>query len=284
MLRLNRNRKQSTKGKSSNKTKSMDNVPSKQYEENYNDVILNDLVPEEKRSEFGLESETPKKNSKKSGGIKLNLGLKGKKNKKSTETSDEKVKDSSKNKSSNKENGKSKESNKSEKIESKPSKSHKESQSNADKSSGSKKKSNKTQEESKVSKGKKTSKGSNSNKGSSAGNSKKTKSSKGSKASHSSVVEHEENHDVVENESKKTPRPVVNPKRRRRQEQEQNDTTRNFDENLENEVEEIMNVNEENIDSKGFRSIEDENPVEIKEVKSKFEDLVWSEDKFPKNK
>ena len=270
MLRLNRNRKQSTKGKSSNKTKPMDNVPSKPYEENYNDVILNDLVPEEKRSEFGLESETPKKNSKKSGGIKLNLGLKGKKNKKSTEASSEKTKDTSKNKSSNKE------SSKSEKIESKPSKSHKESQSSTDKSSGGKKKSNKPQEESKTSKGKKTSKGS---------NSKKTKSLKGSKASHSSVVEHEEKHEVVENESKKTPRPVVNPKRRRRRpEQEQSDTTRNFDEKVENEVEEIIIENEENIDSKGFRSIEEENPVEIEEVKSRFEDLVWSEDKFPKNK
>ena len=69
MLRLKTNRRKALKSKVVEKS------PSKQYEESYNEIILNDLVPENKKSEFGLESETPKVNTNKSSGLKLILGV-----------------------------------------------------------------------------------------------------------------------------------------------------------------------------------------------------------------
>lgn len=252
MLRVNRNRKKPTKGKHSNQNKTMDKVPSKQYEENYNEVILNDLVPEEKRSELGLESDTPKNNqnskSKKSGGLKLNLGLSGKKNKPS--------KDANK--------------------ESTNSKQEKKAQSN--------KKENSDNKEQTKTTGKKSKAKPESNK------SKTTKQTKGQKVKKSSIDEITEENKInidnvtdniieSENQTKKNVRPAVNQKRRRRPESENNDILRS--EEIEKEVEVSENDDIENSDSIGFRNME-EKEVEVYEVKSRFEDLIWSEEKFPK--
>ena len=75
MLRMkNNNHKRSSRKKHSNQVDK--NVDSKSnYEEDFNEVILNDLVPDDKKEEFGLEEAKPraKKNSP------FNLGLGGKK-------------------------------------------------------------------------------------------------------------------------------------------------------------------------------------------------------------
>ena len=75
MLRMkNNNHKRSSRKKHSNQVDK--NVDSKSnYEEDFNEVILNDLVPDDKKQEFGLEEAKPraKKNSP------FNLGLGGKK-------------------------------------------------------------------------------------------------------------------------------------------------------------------------------------------------------------
>ncbi len=78
MFRMNgKNRKKASKEKNPNQVgKTSENK--QKYQENFNEIILNDLVPEEKRSDFGLDSVEESK-PKKSGGIKLNLGLGGKK-------------------------------------------------------------------------------------------------------------------------------------------------------------------------------------------------------------
>ena len=62
-------------GKNRKKTSKEKKVDSKQkYQEDFNEIILNDLVPEEKREEFGLNStDQPKEN--KSNGLKLNFAL-----------------------------------------------------------------------------------------------------------------------------------------------------------------------------------------------------------------
>jgi len=72
-----KNRKKVSKEKNPNQVgKTSENK--QKYQEDFNEIILNDLVPEEKRSDFGLDSIEESK-PKKSGKVKLNLGLGGKK-------------------------------------------------------------------------------------------------------------------------------------------------------------------------------------------------------------
>ena len=282
MLRLNKNRKRPTKGKHSDPTKTMEKVPSKQYEENYNEVILNDLVPEEKRSELGVQSDTPNK-KKKSGGLKLNLGLNGNKNKNTKEVNKEAAKSkpenkepsNKKDKNDNKEHTEStgkKSKSKADKVNSKPDK-------NTSKQGKSSKqnKQNKPSEESK-------------SHNQDHSHNQNTKPSKKTKTKKSSLkVNSEETKPVHDDsdsmhETNQNERPVVNPKRRRRHEQESNDSVRGINVE-EKEVEVVEYI--DNSDSLGFRNSEEEVQQEeqelvIEETKSKFEDLVWSEDKFPK--
>ena len=76
MLRLSsRSRNRNVKNKHSKKIEKNTQEKSK-YEEDYNEIILNDLVPEENKKEFGLDNES---NQKKQGGLKLNFALGGKK-------------------------------------------------------------------------------------------------------------------------------------------------------------------------------------------------------------
>ena len=80
MFRMNGNRKRPSKAKSSNQVNQNPVTESKtEYQEDFNEIILNDLVPSDKKEEFGLE-DTPK--AKKNNGLKINLGLGGKKSSK----------------------------------------------------------------------------------------------------------------------------------------------------------------------------------------------------------
>lgn len=65
------------------KNKNIENNNQEQYEEKYNDVILNKLVPEERKEEFDLqENKTHSKSRPKKNSLKLNLGKNSKKSKK----------------------------------------------------------------------------------------------------------------------------------------------------------------------------------------------------------
>ena len=76
MLRLNsRSRNRNMKNKHSKKV--IKSTPEKsKYQEDYNEIILNDLVPEDRKEEFGLGNEF---NNKKPNGLNLNFSLGGKK-------------------------------------------------------------------------------------------------------------------------------------------------------------------------------------------------------------
>lgn len=80
MFRMNGNRKRPSKSKLSNQINQKTVTESKsEYQEDFNEIILNDLVPNDKKEEFGLE-DTQK--SKKASGLKINLGLSSKKSSK----------------------------------------------------------------------------------------------------------------------------------------------------------------------------------------------------------
>ena len=80
MFRMNGNRKRLSKSKLSNQVNQKSVTESKsEYQEDFNEIILNDLVPNDKKEEFGLE-DTQK--SKKASGLKINLGLSSKKSSK----------------------------------------------------------------------------------------------------------------------------------------------------------------------------------------------------------
>lgn len=66
--------------------KEVKNNKTTQYEEKYNDIILNDLVPEDRKEEFNMPQDEPKKSKRaKKGSLKFNLGKKNTKNKKQQE-------------------------------------------------------------------------------------------------------------------------------------------------------------------------------------------------------
>lgn len=80
MFRMNGNRRRLSKAKPSNQVNQKPATESNtEYKEDFNEIILNDLVPNDKKEEFGLENTT---NYKKSSGLKINLGLGGKKSSK----------------------------------------------------------------------------------------------------------------------------------------------------------------------------------------------------------
>ena len=63
--------------KKNSKNKNIENNINTQYEEKYNDVILNDLVPEERKEEFNIQEgkNQPRKRARKNG-FKFNVGKK----------------------------------------------------------------------------------------------------------------------------------------------------------------------------------------------------------------
>lgn len=108
MLKISgKNRKKDIRKKNSNKSSKI-SEKKPQYEEKFNEIILNDLVPEEKRSEFGLEDTSSKKG--KSNKLNLNFGKKKsfnkKKGKKIQNNNQNKENDETEKKSSSKSNGK----------------------------------------------------------------------------------------------------------------------------------------------------------------------------------
>ena len=89
--------------KKNSKNKNIENNTNTQYEEKYNDVILNDLVPEERKEEFNIQEgkNQPRKRARKNG-FKFNVGKKTKnQNKQQQEEANSKV--SKHNKKSNEE-------------------------------------------------------------------------------------------------------------------------------------------------------------------------------------
>ncbi len=253
MFKSNNNRKRPMKNKKQNTDeKAPENKV--QYEEDYNDVILNDLVPEENRKEYGLEEEH--KPTKKKGGIKLNLGSGNKRPSKSKKTQQEKPEEKVNN---------SKNKPKEVVEESKP-------QGNKKKNTKNTKKSNGTKNE-KVE----------SNKGNSKKNqSKKTKGNGKSKLGKQEIDVEE---DVKVPDNKNSNKKVMGTKRRRKnlKEDVKEDDVRNaVEENVEVEENIKLPSNKDNISFRSEEEVTENKAEEIKEIKSKFENIVWSEDNFPK--
>lgn len=238
MFRMNGNRRRPSKAKPSNQV-SQKPVIESEYQENFNEIILNDLVPNDKKEEFGLE-DTQK--SKKSSGLKINLGLGGKKSSK------------------------------------RPSSKKKQQANNEQEISDKKTNHKKTTDYKEVDENKQT----------------KTKKHKKHSTSHAQHKEKEGteiinepkyNSEVIESSpsNKKGSKKVQHNKRKRRlhQNEAQIEEVRyeepTLDEEIEEEIEEVIEENN------GFRCEKKENNEFNEEnLKHKFENLVWSEDKFPK--
>ena len=90
--------------KKNSKNKNIENNTTTQYEEKYNDVILNDLVPEERKEEFNIQEgkNQPRKRARKNG-FKFNVGKKTKNQNKQQQEEEVNSKVSKHNKKSNEE-------------------------------------------------------------------------------------------------------------------------------------------------------------------------------------
>ncbi|MEF9990576.1 MAG: hypothetical protein RRZ84_03950 [Romboutsia sp.] len=245
------------KNKSSRKSNSKQSPKKVEYQEDFNEIILNDLVPEEKRSEFKIE-EAQKQTTKKKGGIGLNLGLNKKKS--SSNKSSEKQKTSD-NKTNNKSSSKDKASN--------SDKDHpKEKNSGNKKTSSGQKNSKKEKVSTKPVKSKPSQK-------------KKKGSTKSDISQHNEL--NMDNIQQVENKPvKKTHTKSTGVKRKKHHHKEEVE----FDQNIGREVEEYTPIDEDievdnNLNFRGSKEqVEDKNRME--DIDNKFENLIWSEDKFPK--
>lgn len=270
MLRMsNRNRKKSSKANSSNVKSNNKKI---EYVEESNEIILNELVPEERRQEFGME-EAPQRPNKKKGGLTFNLGLNKKKSAKS---------ESSKEKNSNDKSAK-KESNKDAHSDSKTSK-------NNTKDSSKGKNSNK---ESAKSNGKssKQEKSSSGNKGKHSGNvesSKPNPKKKGSNKNQSTtknekVDDNSTNTNVEEKTNHKSNSKKSTGVKRKKVHEDEYSIQKPLRE-IEDYVPIDFDIEDENDNKSGFRSDELTNYESeyTQENNNKLKDLVWSEDKFPK--
>lgn len=290
MLRMsNRNRKKSSKTNSSHVGKSVEKKS--EYVEEVNEVILNDLVPEERRNEFGME-EVQQKTPKKKGGLKFNLGLNSKKKPSSNSSTENKGKskgvksEASKNKSNDSHVDKHKASESSSNSGHSSKGKHTEQESTSSTKGKSKGKSSK--KESTSSKKEKTSnkKGKNS---SSTESNKKSPKKKGSSKSQS--VSKEDYVDVNKDVTEKTNHKASTKKStgiKKKRVHEHDDDLNNNQIPI-REIEDYVPIDfdiEEEETGKSFRSEEHvyEEPtiLEEQDPANKFEDLIWSEDKFPK--
>lgn len=243
MFRVNENRrKKVSKSTHSNKMEKTTENKTK-YTEDFNEIILNDLVPEEKRAEFGLESQSEKK----PGGLKLNLGLGTKKT--SKKSGSNKVEESKQNNKSTSKSGKSASSESKNQKTSKH-KSNKSSNDSVDKHKTSNKKTHKSAKKSQVD-------------------------------VHEEVKPVQEIEEVIQQPKKSHKKNVNHNKRRKHNSQEEELEVKNYI-----EIEEVNQdeyTSEENSDSILFRGNQPEQEFNEENLKNKFEDLIWSEDKFPKN-
>ena len=301
MLRLNsRSRNRNMKNKHSKKV--IKSTPEKsKYQEDYNEIILNDLVPEDRKEEFGLGNEF---NNKKPNGLNLNFSLGGKKrpNKKTVnkkhQQKEEEILDEVENLKTSKEEvseevvetNKTKKNQKNKKIPNHKNKSNKNQQnidneaSNNSKSQnkvkyGNNKSNQKDEYENKNIKGKKANQ--------------KTNLGKTKKKVKKSEDDNNQSSNTSYEKSKTSNQKIINPKKRKRPnmyKEEIEDEVRNLEEvEPEVQIETKENNNEDIITFRGNENTKEynvEEPIqkvsEIKEVKSKFENIVWSEDNFPK--
>lgn len=286
MLRLNNRSRSRIKKNKHSKNLEKNTQEKLKYEEDYNEIILNDLVTPEDREEFGMDN---KPNTKKQGGLKLNISL-GSKNrpKKKYNHNKNQQKDSldeiesvnnkeeisdnivetnkiqnlknSKKKSNNSKKNQGNENLKNNKLKSKTNKA------------------NQNEDENKNHYAKKTHKQNSSEK-----NQKKVKKNENNTKESTNT-----SYPKTKDSNKKT----INKKRKRPNidKQETEDEVRNIDDKTFKSEIEIKENNEDTTTFRGNENIIIESPneeynkkaSEIKEVHNKFENIVWSEDKFPK--
>ena len=258
MFKAKKNLRRNAKHKEQKSTKK-----SSPYVEDYNEIILNDLVDENKPSnEIDVQEEPIRKTKKK--GISLNLGNK----KKSTSNEDKDRKRKTSNKKHKNDNDKPKEiidtESKKEvaEVEAKPQENHPT-------------KSTKTKKHSAESK--KASKKKSKNQPSEESSTKSKSSKKSSKK---------------ENRPKKEEKTKKSPKKSRKEEELK---TKSIEDIGIEEVEAVEEVNDEEeiIEGSIFRNMEPEESevkegnIEIEEKEKlsehKFDDIIWSDDKFPKD-
>lgn len=236
-----------------------------QYVEDYNEIILNDLVDDNHVNKENEVQEEPIRKTKKKKAINFNLGAK----KKSTSDEDKKAKPLNKKHKSHSDEPKEivdvENKKDTPEIESKP-KDNKSSKTNKSTKSSKSNKSSKSAKPEKESKKSKKNSKNQSNEESTKKSSKKT-SKKDSKP-------------TKEDKSKKTS------KKSRKEEDLKTKSVEDI------EIEEIEELNEDTVEGSVFRNIEedegitDDNPqIEVEETESehKFDDIIWSDDKFPKN-
>ena len=308
MLRLTgRNRNKRLKHNNSKQNKK--NIQEKSnYEEDYNEIILNDLVPQEHQEEYGLDNES---NPKKQGGLKLNFALNSKKRPNKKQHNNQNDKDTSEilediqdNKQQIQEHSietintkkisrpkrrpnHKKELNHNQEIQGnenlKSNKSKSKNEHNHKEKIGDTKSSQSEKNQGKSSHGKQANHKNESEKSSKKSNGKLKKSANNKKSTNAS-----------QEKAKNSNQKVTNPKKRKRphvHNEELEDEVRNLEE-VEPKVDiEVKEDDDQDIiTSRGEENIEEDNnqnecqlkASEIKEVQSRFENIVWSEDKFPK--
>jgi len=285
MLRLNsRNLNRNMKNKHSKKV--IKSTPEKsKYQEDYNEIILNDLVPEERKEEFGLGGES---NNKNQNGLKLNFALGGKKrpNKKTVnkkhQQKEEEILDEVENLQTSKEEVSEEvvETNKTKKNQKNKKRPNHKNKSNKNQQNIDNEASNNSKSQNKVKYG--------NNKANQKTNLGKTK-----KKVKKSEDDNNQSSNTSYEKSKTSNQKIINPKKRKRpnmHKEEVEDDARLLEEvEPEVQIETKENNNEDIITFRGNENNEEyniEEPIqkvsEIKEVKSKFENIVWSEDNFPK--
>lgn len=309
MLRLSsRSRNRNVKNKHSKKIEKNTQEKSK-YEEDYNEIILNDLVPEENKKEFGLDNES---NQKKQGGLKLNFALGGKKrpNKKQhhnphhqnqdQETSDV-VEDVQTNKQQSQEDmAETNKTKKSPRPKKRPN--HKKSSNNNQETQSNENlKNSKTEHNNKEQHGHNKSSQSEESQGKPGYGKQahhKNVLGKSSKKAHGKLKKSQnddkESISSPQEKNKSSNQKVINPKKRKgphTHKEEIEDEVRSLEEvEPEAEIEVKEDDSKDIITFRGDETTEENNNIEesqqkaseIKEVQSKFENIVWSEDKFPK--
>ena len=307
MLRLSsRSRNRNVKNKHSKKIEKNTQEKSK-YEEDYNEIILNDLVPEENKKEFGLDNES---NQKKQGGLKLNFALGGKKrpNKKQhhnphhqnqdQETSDV-VEDVQTNKQQSQEDmAETNKTKKSPRPKKRPN--HKNSSNNNQETQSNENLKNNKIEHNKEQHGHNKSSQSEESQGKPGYGKQahhKNVLGKSSKKAHGKLKKSQnddkESISSPQEKNKSSNQKVINPKKIKRphtHKEEIEDEVRSLEEvEPEAEIEVKEDDSKDIITFRGDETTEENNieesqqkASEIKEVQSKFENIVWSEDKFPK--
>lgn len=247
------------------KHKEHKNAKKTSYVEDYNEVILNDLVDDNKSSNEDNVQEEPIRKTKKKKTINLNLGTK----KKSTSNEDKNNQGKTLNKKHKNHNDDPKEiidvdsKKDTPEVEAKP----------KDNKSTKPSKSKKTQKQSQKSSKKKS-------KNQPSEENTKKSSKKASKKSNKATKE-----DKTNKTTKKS--------RRERKEEEINTKSVENVENVEIEEVEELNDDEEIVEGSIFRNIEEDEELmnqshqaeaeEERVSEHKFEDIIWSDDKFPKN-